>query len=189
MALSAHRTRARQSPLSLLTDPAANLSAEPRPWVVLAAVLASSLAFLALFVQTTLDLQRTGVAQPGRVYNAMILGLLLGSAGVALIAMVLWAVARLSGTAHSPLWTLAACALAYAPALFYGCLGLAANLLWGWNTAASFGATGMVWALAPLIGTARRLAPGKTWLAVTLATLAGALLLAGWVVLGVGAVP
>lgn len=141
---------------------------------------ASGLAFTFFFLQTGLDLWRAGSKSPAGVVALTLLGALYGTAGVAVVAALAWAVSRPLGGNRSIDWVLRAFALSYCPALIYAALGLLFNLAFSWHTSIAFGATGVLWALAPLIFACREMSGERPWVGVVLATLCGGLLLFGW---------
>lgn len=153
------------------------------PWPLALAV--SGVAFLLFFLQTGLDLGRAGHADAVRIMGLAFTGLLYGTLGVALLGAVAWVLTRpFCQQGRSMAWVVRAFCLGYCAALVYGVLGLAANLLLGWNTAVAFGVTGVLWALGPMTGTVNELIANKPWAGVAVATLCGGLLLFGWAWLG-----
>jgi len=76
--------------------------------------------------------------------------------------------------------------VAHAIPLIYAVCGMVLNVALGWNTSLACGVTGLLWALGPLMASLRELSGGKSWLAVTLSTLTGGLLLFAWASLGLG---
>lgn len=143
-------------------------------------LIAPGLAFTFFFLQTGLDLWRVGARSPAGVAGLTFVGMLYGTAGVALVAALAWAVSRPLGGARALDWTLRAFALSYSPALIYATLGLLFNLAFGWHTAIAFGATGVLWALAPLIMVSREMLGGRLWAGIVMSTLCGGLILVGW---------
>jgi len=143
-------------------------------------LLISGLAFSLFYLQTGLDVGRKD--PNGLVYALAlgVLGLAVGSAGVGLLATIAWLFARPCG-GNQPLgWAVRAFALSYAPALLYAALGVAANLLLGWNTSLAFGVTGVLWALGPMLVAIREMTGQRTGPSVIIATICGALMLVGW---------
>lgn len=67
------------------------------PWPVSLSI--SGLAFTLFFLQTGLDMHRTGAHGTGAVVGFTFLGLLYGTAGVALVALVAWALGPHAGGA------------------------------------------------------------------------------------------
>ncbi len=152
----------------------------------------SGAAFGLLFLQTGLDLLRAGgptlpllaLRGPLGVVGLTLIGILYGTVGIWLLGVMAFVATRPFGATLALGPTVRAMALGYSPALFYVLLGLAANLLLGWNTAVAFGVTGLLWALGPMIGTLRGMLAGRTAIAVVMATLLGGLMLFGWAFLG-----
>ena len=140
----------------------------------------SGLAFTFLFLQTGLDLWRSGSKSPIGAAGIALVGLLYGTVVVALVAALAWAASKPLGGTRSLDWTLRAFALSYSPALIYTTLGLLFNIALGWNTSVAFGVTGLLWALMPLLYTTREMLQGKLGAGIVLATICGGLLLFGW---------
>ncbi len=140
----------------------------------------SGLAFTLFFLQTGLDLWRAGSRSAAGVAGLTFLGTLYGTAGVALVESLAWVVSRPLGGARSLQWALSAFALSYAPALIYTSLGLLFNLAFAWRTSIAFGATGVLWALAPLIMASREMLGGRTWESIAISTICGGLTLLAW---------
>jgi hypothetical protein len=140
----------------------------------------SGLAFTFFFLQTGLDLWRAGLKSPAGVVAFALIGTLYGTVTVALVATVAWAVSRPLGGEKSLDWALRAFTLSYCPALIYALLGLLFNMAFGWNTSIAFGVTGMLWALMPLVFTAREMLQERLGASMLLAAICGGLLLFGW---------
>lgn len=145
-----------------------------------AALSVPLLAFALLFLQSGLDLFRTGVRDGVEVAGLVFAGAVLGVALVPLLALVAWVVIRPFDQSRSVGWAVRAFALAYAPALIYGLCGLLANLLFGWNTALAFGVTGVLWAISPLFAALREMSGDRRRLSLVLATVIGAVVLIVW---------
>ena len=92
-------------------------------------------------------------------------------------------VARLMGVNLARGQVIRSLALSYAATLVYVVVGLLFNVFLRWNTAVAFGATGVLWALGPMIAAFRSMMDGKLEGAILLATVCGGLTLLGWVVL------
>lgn len=152
------------------------------PWPFAFAISGS--AFTLFFLQTGLDLARQGSGDPTRVVLLAVAGALYGTAGIALLAVLAWAVTRPFRTPNSLGWALRAFGLAYSATLIYAAFGVVANVALGWNTAVAFGVTGVLWALAPMNAVLQEMARGKLAVGLLLTTLCGALLLCGWAWLG-----
>ena len=153
------------------------------PWPFCLSV--SGLAFTLFFLQTGLDMHRVGTASAGAAVGFTFLGLAFGTAGVALVATVAWALARLLGGERSLEWTVRAFCLAYTPTLIFAAVGLIFNLAFGWNTAIAFGVTGALWALYPIIAITKEMTGEKLAASLTISTICGALVLCGWALLGI----
>jgi hypothetical protein len=171
---------------SVIVDPAGLLTRHFDGLSVRAAVLLSTLAFTTISLLAALDLARSRGDGIEELTGLVLRGALLGSVGVALLALVAWLLTRPFGSA-SPATALRAIGGAYASALVYGLVGLGLNLGLGWNTAVSCGVTGLLWALGPLFLALRELAGGRAGVAALLSTLCGSGMLLGWVWWGVGA--
>ncbi|MEW6554303.1 MAG: hypothetical protein AB1384_08470 [Actinomycetota bacterium] len=144
-----------------------------------------ALAFTLLFLQAGLDMHRAGVRSSAGVVGLTFLGTLYGLAGIALVAAAAWAAARALGSDCSLGWTLRAFGIGYTPSLIYAACGLFFNAAFGWNTAATFGVTGLLWSMSPLMSTGREILGGRLGLSVLLATVCGGLLLFGWAILAI----
>lgn len=149
-----------------------------------AALGVSGMAFLLFFLQTGLDQARAGLIDADAVAGLAGVGLLYGSLGVATVAVVGWAGARLFGGERPVEEAVKGFGLAYSPTLVYAALGLVFNVFLGWNTAVAFGVTGVLWALGPMTTALKDLVDGHTGPAVVLATVCGMLVLLGWAELG-----
>ena len=174
-----------RSALSMILNPAQVVrgALEGVPWPFCLAV--SGLAFTLFFLQTGLDMHRVGTASTGAAVGFTFLGLALGTAGVALTALVAWACARPLGCTRSLEWTVRAFGLAYTPTMVFATLGLFFNLSAGWNTAVAFGVTGALWALYPIIATLREMTSDKLAASLAITTVCGAMVLSAWALLGI----
>jgi hypothetical protein len=148
------------------------------PWPF--ALSVSGVAFAIFFFQTGLDRHHVGPVGWIHCFLLGLLGGIYGTAGIAGIAVVAWSISRLIGGEQTPEWVIRAVALSYGSALVYGAVGLVFNLFFRWNTSISFGVTGVLWALGPMMAVFRQLTNGKIVSSVALATFCGALVLLGW---------
>ena len=144
----------------------------------------SGLAFGILFLQTGLDLQRAGKIENIDILYISLKGMAMGTAGVMVLAALIWVGAKLLGYTNSITDALRVLGLAFCPTLMYSMFGLLMNLGWLWNTAVAFGVTGLLWALSPVSAAVKQFTNEKTVPAIVLTTFCGALLLAGWAYLG-----
>jgi len=142
------------------------------------------LAFALFFLQIGLDQVQVGQADWGRPFALLILGALFGLLLGPLVGGAGWLGTRPFGGQQSLVWAIRAFSLAYLPALVYGGMGLMANLLLGWHTAVSFGVTGVLWSMGPMLTTLRRMTDNRLGVSITLTTVCGLLVLAGWAVMG-----
>lgn len=148
------------------------------------ALAVPGIAFVLLFLQTGLDLQRAGKIDNTGVLYVTLKGLAMGTAGMLVIAAVIWAGSKLWGNANSIADAVRTTGLAFCATLLYSLCGLIINLSLQWNTAVAFGVTGLLWALSPVSAAVKQSTNEKIAPAVVLTTLCGALLLAGWAYLG-----
>ncbi len=150
------------------------------------ALAISGAAFALFFFQTGLDVARQTGAGMGAAGVLAAIGAVYGTLGMAVIALVAWVLCLPFKSGHSPLWAMRAFGVAYSPALVYALLGLPFNLLLGWNTALSFGVTGVLWAFSPTMSTLKSMTNGSLGASALYATITGGLLLFGWSFLGAG---
>ena len=148
------------------------------------AMAVSGAAFTLVFLQTGLDLLKTGRAGGGRVVLLALSGLLYGTLGILLVGLVAWLLSRAFGAKRSPGWAMRAYALAYSPALVYGACGIVANVAFGWRTSIAFGVTGLLWAIGPVMAVNDELTGGRKGPSVVLSIVCGGLALLGWGLLG-----
>jgi hypothetical protein len=170
--------------LTMILNPGLALknAMEKVPWMFSLSI--SALAFTSFFLQTGLDLYRTGHKVILSVIILSLLGALYGSVGVALIACIIWVVSKMFGNDKTLKWTVSAFGLSYSSTFIYAFLGLLFSLFLHWRTAVAFGVTGVLWATKPMISTIKELVKGRLGLSVLLATVCGGLLLIGWVFIG-----
>jgi hypothetical protein len=144
----------------------------------------SALAFGLFFIQTGLDLYKTGQKEWSYVLLSAGTGVAYGLVVIPLIASVMWVILKAAKTDKSFIQAISAFCLSYSGALIYGILGLVFSLAMGWKTSVAFGVTGVLWAIGPMIFTIRELTGGKNALSVPLATLVGGMVLISWSVFG-----
>lgn len=148
------------------------------PW----ALLVSGLAYMLFFYQAGLDLRRVTVVSGGG-FSLIFTGLLYGTLGVTLLALVAWVLSAPFSEGRSATWSVKAFALGYAPALVYTGSGLLANIFLGWNTALSFGLPGVLWAARPMLATLREMTGGRLFYSLFLTLLFSLVLFTGWALL------
>jgi hypothetical protein len=148
------------------------------PWYLSLAV--SALAFGLFFLQTGLDLHKTGQKGLDFVIVATGTGALYGLTVIPLLAVIIWCILRLARSGKSIGWTVSSFCLSYSGALIFGISGLLFSLLLGWRTSIAFGVTGVLWATGPIIISIRQMSGGNSALSILLATLAGVAILFTW---------
>ncbi|MDD3654201.1 MAG: hypothetical protein PHO01_08475 [Desulfotomaculaceae bacterium] len=152
------------------------------PWPYSLAI--SGLSFTLFFLQTGLDMLRSGQIQMSTVVLITLIGLFYGTIGVVLIALLAWALSQAASRAYTIDWAISSFALGYSATLVYALVGLIFSLVFGWNTAVAFGVTGVLWALRPNLFTIRQMSGDRVTFSIFLTTLCGALILIGWALLG-----
>lgn len=152
------------------------------PWPY--SIMISGLAFTLFFLQTGLDMSRSGQIETSTTVLITMLGLLYGTVGVALIAIMAWALAQAGDREYTIEWSISTFALGYSPTLVYAILGMIFSLALGWKTAVAFGVTGVLWALRPTLFTIRQMSGDRIAFSLSVTTLCGAILLIGWALLG-----
>ncbi len=148
------------------------------PWYF--SVLVSALAFFLFFLQTGLDLYKTGQQGLAFVFWSAGAGVAYGALVIPFLGILLWLVLKLAKAEKGMSWAVSSFCLSYSGALVYGILGLLFSLFLGWRTSMAFGVTGVLWATGPLITAVREMTGGKTALAVVLSSLVGTVVLYTW---------
>lgn len=167
----------------MMINPAGALrGALSNKWYLSVAV--SALAFGLFFVQTGLDLYKTGQKDMSFVFLSIGAGALYGLLVIPLLAAVIWVILKASKTDKTLMQTVSSFCLSYSGALVYGVLGIVFSLVLGWKTSVAFGVTGVLWAIGPMIITIRTLTGGKNALSVPIATLVSAAVLISWSAFG-----
>lgn len=152
------------------------------PWFF--SLLVSGLAFGLFFLQTGLDLYKTGQKEFVFALLSAGAGIVYGVIIIPILAAFIWIVLKIAKTDKSLGWAISSFCLSYSGALIYGVCGLAFSLLLGWRTSVAFGVTGVLWATGPIIMSIREMSGGKSILSIPLATIAGAAILFSWSYLG-----
>jgi hypothetical protein len=136
------------------------------------------------FMQTGLDLLRIGQKGIGFVVLLSVEGVLFGSLGIALLAVLAWSITRLFKGARPIGWAISAFGLGYCSTLIFTILGMFFSLVLHWNTSVAFGVSGVLWATGPMIASIRQMSRENTVLSIIVATICSGLLLFGWALLG-----
>lgn len=147
-------------------------------------VMVSGLSFTLFFLQTGLDMLKTGQVEVSTVILITMLGLLYGTVGVALLAVLVWALSQASERNITVEWAVSSFALGYSATLIYALTGLVFSLAFGWKTAVAFGVTGVLWALRPTMFTIKQMSGERVSFSIAMTTVCGAILLIGWALLG-----
>ncbi|MGI6678698.1 MAG: hypothetical protein ACOX2Q_06475 [Dehalobacterium sp.] len=152
------------------------------PWPY--SLMVSGLSFTLFFLQTGLDLQRNGQVETSTVILITMLGLLYGTVGIALLAVMVWALSQAQQHGFTMGWAISTFSLGYSATFVYALSGLIFSLALGWKTAVAFGVTGVLWALRPTMYTIKQMSGERTAFSIAMTTLCGAILLIGWALLG-----
>lgn len=147
-------------------------------------VMVSALAFGLFFVQTGLDLYKTGQKDISFVLLSVGAGVAYGLLVIPLLAGIIWLILKVAKTENSLMQAVSSFCLSYSGALIYGVFGIAFSLILGWKTSLAFGITGVLWAIGPIIITIRELTGGKNSLSVPIAALVSAVVLISWSAFG-----
>jgi hypothetical protein len=146
--------------------------------------IVSGLAFGLFFLQTGLDLYRTGQQQLIFAIVTAIIGTTFGITVIPALGVLSWGISKPFGGTKTLKWTVSAFCMSYSGALIYCLLGIAMSISLGWRTSVAFGVTGVLWAIGPMISTIREMVNGKIYLCVILASIIGALVLFCWSFIG-----
>lgn len=149
-------------------------------------MIISAAAFGLFFLQTGLDLYRTGQKGLFFVLIMLLTGLGYGAIIIPVIAVLVWLILKIAKVQMTVGQGISIICLSYSGGLIYGISGLFFSLVLGWNTSLVFGVTGVLWALGPMMYTIRQVSNGKRALSITLSTLIGIVVLVSWVWIGKG---
>ena len=144
----------------------------------------SALACGLYFLQTGLDIWKTGQKSLNFVFFSLFSGVGYGLIMIPLVSLVAWAFLKAFKVNKEMKWTIASFCLSYSGALVYGLLGLSFSILFQWKTAIAFGVSGVLWAIGPMMVTVREMTDGKVSLSVPVATVYAALVLLSWAYFG-----
>ncbi len=168
----------------MMTNPAGTIQTKLKNTSWFYSLFISGLAFALFFLQTGLDLFKTGQKPIDFVFLSTGIGLAYGILVIPILGGVLGIILKIFKSKKSLKDAVSSFCLSYTSALIYGILGLAFSLLLGWKTALAFGATGVLWATGPVIISMRELSGGKTGLSIILATLTSGIILFTWSLFG-----
>lgn len=147
-------------------------------------LLLSGMAFSLFFVQTGLDLYKTGQKSMSFVFMSAGAGFVYGIVVIPLIGVIAWGILKLFKSEKSLKWAVTSYCLSYSGAFVYGLMGIAFSLFMAWRTAMAFGVTGVLWAVGPLMATSREMTKGNTKVSILIATLYSGLILISWAYFG-----
>lgn len=147
-------------------------------------VLVSVLAFGLFFLQTGLDLYKTGQKDFSFVFAALGTGAAYGLVVIPLVGVFIWVILKAAHIEETVFQVVSAFCLSYSGALIYGIIGTIVSLSFGWKTAIAFGVTGVIWAVGPMMYTIRELTSGKTFLSIFISAVVGFAVLVSWGYLG-----
>lgn len=165
------------SPASVLKSAVAEM-----PWGFSLAV--SSAAFCLFFLQTGLDLYKTGQKEIGFVILSAAAGAAYGLIFIPFAGAVVWTMLKLAKSQKELKWVVSSFCLSYSGALVYGITGILFSLAFAWKTSVAFGATGVLWAAGPMIVAIRATTDGKNVLSIPIATAVCGVVLLSWSMFG-----
>lgn len=156
-----------------LFNPGELLSQKPKAAPLIIGFVISSIAFALFYLQTSLDKNVPFVL-------SLLKGLMFGTMGVALAAVLIWLVVMMFGSKTGLISLMSAIALSYTTTLIFVLVGLTLHFAMGWNTAMSCGITGVLAAFGPMSGVISRLCNGKKTLNIMIVTFTGVYVLLCW---------
>ncbi len=144
----------------------------------------SGVAFFMFFLQTGLDLYKTGQKGFGFVMFFALVGALYGLVLIPALGFLVAGFLKISKTERTVKEIITMFCLSYSGALVYGITGLITSFALGWKTSVAFGVSGVLWAIGPMIVTIREMTGGKNAMSIPIATLISAVILLSWALLG-----
>lgn len=147
-------------------------------------VAISATAFGLLFIQTGLDLYKTGQKGLDFVLISVAAGILYGMLAIPIMGLIIWMILKISKGDKGLKQTISSFCLSYSGALIYGIIGIVFSLFLGWKTSVAFGVTGVLWAIGPMIIAIRELTGGKNVLSIPIATVVSTIVLLSWSIFG-----
>ncbi|AEE95516.1 hypothetical protein [Mahella australiensis] len=170
--------------LNMMLSPASALSSSVSKIAIWFPIAVSSSAFCLFFLQTGLDLYKTGQKELNFVYTSAIAGTAYGLIFIPIVSVLIWIFLRLGKTQKDLKWVISSICLSYSGSLLYGVAGLIFSLFFAWKTSVAFGATGVIWAAGPMIVVIRAATDGQSKLSIPIATLVCAMVLISWSIFG-----
>lgn len=140
----------------------------------------SALAFTLFFLQTGLDLYKTGQKGFSYVWLALGSGFLYGLLVIPVLGVIAWGFLKTFRMERNLKDAVASMCLSYSGALVYGIIGLIFSLLLGWKTAVAFGVTGVLWAVGPMMVGIREMSGGNNVLSMVISAAISVIVLFSW---------
>jgi len=170
--------------ISMMMSPASSIkySLSGLKWYF--SIVVSSIAFSLFFIQTGLDLYKTGQKGIEFVFISGISGMLYGMLIIPLFGVLAWLILKLSKTDKDIKWSISAICLSYSGALIFGIIGLGFSLFLNWKTSVAFGMTGVLWAIGPMVITIREMTNGAIKTSILLSTIINIIVLLTWSIFG-----
>lgn len=144
----------------------------------------SAIAFGLFFLQTGLDLYKTGQKGLGFVLLSALSGVLYGIIIIPAIGALVWIILKLIKTEKDLKWAISSFCLSYSGALVYGILGILFSFLFAWKTSVAFGVTGVLWAIGPMIVSIREMTDSNNKISIPIVTVFSSIVLLSWSVFG-----
>jgi len=170
--------------ISMMISPASAIKSSLSGLKWYFSIAVSSIAFALFFVQTGLDLYKTGQKSIEFVFISGVSGMLYGMLIIPLIGILAWLILKLAKTDKDIKWSISAFCLSYSGALVFGIIGLCFSLFFNWKTSVAFGMTGVLWAIGPMIVTIREMTKGAIKTSILLSTFINIIVLLSWSIFG-----
>ncbi|GAB6153215.1 hypothetical protein JCM17380_19650 [Desulfosporosinus burensis] len=143
-------------------------------------LIVSGLAFGLFFIQTGLDLYKTGQKGVDFLLLSAGVGILYGVLLIPLLGFLMAVILKISKSDKKIGQIISLFCLSYSGALIYGTLGIVFSLALGWKTSIAFGVSGVLWAIGPTIVTIREMTGGKNTMSIPIATIISGAILVSW---------
>lgn len=168
------------SVFGMMMNPAGTVKAAVEGTNWLFSIAISAVAFGLFFLQTGLDLYKTGQKGMDFVIMSGAMGLAYGAIVIPIISAMAWVILKMAKSDKDIKWTISSFCLSYSGALVYGIVGICFSFFMDWKTAVAFGVTGVLWAVGPMVATAREMTNRNNYASVFVATLYASLVLVSW---------
>ncbi|PRR83694.1 YIP1 family protein [Clostridium vincentii] len=143
-------------------------------------LMVSSIAYLLFFLQVGIDKLRVGTVEVGYVIKIALIGFVVGYLGVLLVSILIWMMTKLFKGDWSLNKVTGCIAISYSSTLVYMVCGILAQLILGWNTAITFGITGLLWSLFPVANSIKKITKNNISATVIITTISGILFMFIW---------